>query len=415
MQNTHFKALIEETAKKINDLEMPYIERAKYDDWLLIDDTAHFSESVIIEEPLTQSHLAGQIVTNSDGQIIMRLSDTLKAQGVVITTLQQAFETEATLMEQHFGSVIPVDIDKLTAYNFANMTHGIFVHVPKGVIVDKPIEVMVHLTNNQPFNQRQLILMERESQLNFIERFASDTHTEQSLSLVSEVVILENAAVNYNGLDGFGSGTTSYVKRYAAVANDGRIDWSVGMFNDGDAILDLDTYLNGRGSESEVAIVGVSTDKQTQIVDTKVVNRGHYSVGNILQHGVILDAARLTFNGIGLIENGAKFADSQQESRVLMLTEEARGDANPILLIEEFEVTAGHAASSGQVDQDQMYYLMSRGLAREVAEYLVVRGFLGPVLTKMPSQEVRQQCLTLMDAKLTKNYNVLKEIGENHV
>ena len=109
----------------------------------------------------------------------------------------------------------------------------------------------------------------------------------------------------------------------------------------------------------------------------------------------------MTFNGIGLIEKYAKGADAQQESRVLMLSEKARGDANPILLIEEFEVTAGHAASVGQVDEEQLYYLMSRGLSREAAEYLVVRGFLGPVIVQMPSAEIRRQLVEIIDRKLS--------------
>ena len=105
-------------------------------------------------------------------------------------------------------------------------------------------------------------------------------------------------------------------------------------------------------------------------------------------------------NGIGLIEKNAKHADAQQESRVMMLSDEARGDANPILLIEEFEVTAGHAASAGQLDEQQLYYLMSRGLPRQEAEYLVVRGFLGSVIQEMPSQLVRDQMVAIIDRKL---------------
>ena len=93
-------------------------------------------------------------------------------------------------------------------------------------------------------------------------------------------------------------------------------------------------------------------------------------------------------------------SNAQQESRVMMLSDEARGDANPILLIEEFEVTAGHAASAGQLDEQQLYYLMSRGLPRQEAEFLVVRGFLGSVIQEMPSQLVRDQMVAIIDRKL---------------
>ena len=117
--------------------------------------------------------------------------------------------------------------------------------------------------------------------------------------------------------------------------------------------------------------LALSSGRQVQGIDTRVTNYGCNSIGNILQHGVILEKATLTFNGIGHIIKGAKGADAQQESRVLMLSDQARSDANPILLIDENDVTAGHAASIGQVDPEDMYYLMSRGLDKATAERLV--------------------------------------------
>ena len=110
----------------------------------------------------------------------------------------------------------------------------------------------------------------------------------------------------------------------------------------------------------------------------------------------------MTFNGIGHIIRGAKGADAQQESRVLMLSDKARSDANPILLIDENDVTAGHAASIGQVDPEDMYYLMSRGIDKDTAERLVVRGFLGAVIGEIPVKEVRQEMIAVIESKLDK-------------
>ena len=131
-----------------------------------------------------------------------------------------------------------------------------------------------------------------------------------------------------------------------------------------------------------------------------MTNIGPRSIGHILQHGVILEDATLTFNGIGHILKGAKGADAQQENRVLMLSRTARGDANPLLLIDENDVQAGHAASVGRVDEQQMYYLMSRGLSKEVAQRLVIRGFLGAVLSEIPDKNVRQQLTDTIERKL---------------
>ena len=122
--------------------------------------------------------------------------------------------------------------------------------------------------------------------------------------------------------------------------------------------------------------------------------------GHILQHGVILAKSSLIFNGIGHIIHGAKGADAQQESRVLMLSTKARGDANPILLIDDNDVSAGHAASVGRVNEEQLYYLMSRGLPKKLAERLVIRGFLGPSLTAVPSISVRKRLSDMIEEKL---------------
>jgi Fe-S cluster assembly protein SufD len=115
---------------------------------------------------------------------------------------------------------------------------------------------------------------------------------------------------------------------------------------------------------------------------------------------VILEKAALIFNGIGHIVKGARGADAQQENRVLMLSRTAHGYANPILLIDENDVKAGHAASVGRVDASQMYYLMSRGLTKDVAQRLVIRGFLGAVLTAIPLPTVQQELIDTIERKL---------------
>ena len=136
-------------------------------------------------------------------------------------------------------------------------------------------------------------------------------------------------------------------------------------------------------------------------INNGVTNRGKHSVGNILQRGVLLGRSQLVFNGIGDIIHGASGAKAEQENRLLMMSNEARGNANPILLIDENDVLAGHAASVGQVDQQQLYYLMSRGIDRQQAQRLVIRGFLGVVLSAIPAKTVRQELITTIERKLT--------------
>ena len=390
-------------------LELPTIERVKFNRWPLFNKQIHAAESDI--DPLSYSvadalsledEQSVKLVHAGNQTIMETVPYHLIEQGVIVTDLMEAMMAYPELVQPYLYSVIPPQDDKILAYNTAYLNGGIFVYIPKNTHISVPIEVILLQDSRykQAFNKRVLIVVDENSQVDYLERLQTMGDVANNATIVAEVIVKQGARIKYLSLDTFGAQTHAYVKRYAVTERDAHIEWAVGTLNDGNVILDSDTYLNGDGSESQVAIVGISNERQVQAIDTKVVNRGKHSVGNILQHGVILDRATLTFNGIGLIEKYAKGADAQQESRVLMLSEKARGDANPILLIEEFEVTAGHAASVGQVDEEQLYYLMSRGLSRKDAEYLVIRGFLGPVIVSMPSAKVRQELVNIIDEKL---------------
>ncbi len=221
-----------------------------------------------------------------------------------------------------------------------------------------------------------------------------------SANIIVEVIAKNGAKVKFSAIDQLGEHLSTYMNRRGYIMRDASVDWALGVLNDGNVIADFDSDLVGEGSHAELKAVAISAGRQTQAIDTRVTNKAPYSIGHILQHGVIRERGTLTFNGIGHIIKGAKGADAQQESRVLMLSDQARGDANPILLIDENEVTAGHAASVGRVDPEEMYYLLSRGLHKEEAERLVIRGFLGSVLTAIPVKEVQKELIEVIEGKL---------------
>ena len=241
--------------------------------------------------------------------------------------------------------------------------------------------------------------------MTYLERL--ETYGSSSVSATAnitvEVIAQTGAQIKFSAIDRLGENVTAYISRRGKLDDDSMIDWAIGVMNEGNVIADFDSDLFGRGSHADMKVVALSRGKQIQGIDSRVTNYGCNSIGNILQHGVILEKGTLTFNGIGHIIKGAKGADAQQESRVLMLSDKARSDANPILLIDENDVTAGHAASIGQVDPEDMYYLMSRGLDQATAERLVVRGFLGSVIVEVPVKEVRVEMIETIDEILAKN------------
>jgi Fe-S cluster assembly protein SufD len=247
-----------------------------------------------------------------------------------------------------------------------------------------------------------LIVADEHSEFTYLETFqmTGEGAVKSSANIVVEVVTLPGAKVKFSAIDRLGENVTAYMTRRGHLLNDSSIDWAIGVMNDGNMAGDFDSDLMGNGSHADMKVVAASSGRQIQGIDSRVTNFGNHSVGHIFQHGVILDSSTLTFNGIGHFIKGAKGADAQQESRVLMLSDKARGDANPILLIDENEVTAGHAASIGRVDPEDMYYLMSRGITEEEAKRLVIRGFLGSVLVNIPIRKMQNDFIAMLEGKL---------------
>ena len=344
-----------------------------------------------------------QVGTNT---VLEQLPADLISQGVVFTDLTTALEEIPEVVEAFFGKAVAYDEDKLAAYNYAYFNSAAVLYVPDNVEVDLPVEGYFYQDgiSNVPFNKHILIIAGKNSKVTSLERIETLGEATEKASAKNsvEVIAQDGAQVKFAAIDRLGENVTTYISRRGRIGRDASLDWALGIMNEGNVIADFDSDLIGDGSHANLKVIGLSSGRQVQGIDTRVTNYGNNSVGHILQHGVILERGTLTFNGIGHIVKGAKGADAQQESRVLMLSDKARSDANPILLIDENEVTAGHAASIGQVDPEDMYYLMSRGLDQDTAERLVIRGFLGAVITEIPVKEVRDEMISVTDTKLNK-------------
>ncbi len=298
---------------------------------------------------------------------------------------------------------VKVDEHKLTALHAALMNGGAFLYVPKNVQVETPVQaVYVHESNDTALFNHVLIVAEDHSSVTYVENYISTVNPKEAVfNIISEVVTGDNASVTYGAVDNLSAGVTTYVnRRGAARGRDSKIEWALGLMNDGDTISENTTNLYGDGTYGDTKTVVVGRGEQTENFTTQIIHFGKASEGYILKHGVMKDAASSIFNGIGKIEHGASKANAEQESRVLMLSEKARGDANPILLIDEDDVTAGHAASVGRVDPIQLYYLMSRGIPKEEAERLVIYGFLAPVVKELPIEGVKKQLVSVIERKV---------------
>lgn len=398
--------LRKEALAKTEELDLPKIERVKFHRWPLFNITTDNMTSEAGNVPAFDEMKDNPVIVQQGTTTVFeQISADLAEKGVIFTDLNTAMQEHSDLMQQYYMSkAVMVDEDKLTAFHAAFMNSGVFLYVPKNVVIEEPLEA-IFLNDGasaQHYFKHILIVAEENSEFSYLERFRTtgEQTAKISASIMVEVIAKAGAKVKYSAVDQLGEKVTAYMNRRGYIMRDAMVDWAIGVMNDGDVVADFDSDLVGEGGHAEVKVVAISGGRQTQGIETRVTNKAPHTIGHILQHGVIRERGTLTFNGIGHILKNAKGSDAQQESRVLMLSDGARGDANPILLIDENEVTAGHAASVGRVDPEEMYYLMSRGLRKEAAERLVIRGFLGSVITAIPIRAVQKEIIEVIEGKL---------------
>ncbi|MFE8702322.1 Fe-S cluster assembly protein SufD [Cytobacillus sp. FJAT-54145] len=403
-----------EALANVETLPLPKPDKTKIDKWNFTQFDKHIVKS---DDYGTLNDLPEEVrsLINADSSdqnlyiqrnnrpTILSVSAELQEKGVVFVDMFTAAREHGDLLQKYFmkDGVKPYE-HKLTALHAALVNGGMFLYVPKNVELTNPIQaVFIHDDAEANVFNHVLVVAEANSAVTYVENYISTVDSANSIfNIVSEVIANDNARVQYGAVDTLAKGTTTYVNRRGVAGRHARIEWALGLMNDGNTISENVTNLMGDGSLGDTKTVVVGRGEQIQNFTTKVVHFGKNSEGYILKHGVMKDSASSIFNGIGKIEHGASKSNAEQESRVLMLSEKARGDANPILLIDEDDVTAGHAASVGRVDPLQLYYLMSRGIPQSEAERLVIHGFLAPVVNELPIEGVKKQLVEVIERKV---------------
>jgi Fe-S cluster assembly protein SufD len=244
-----------------------------------------------------------------------------------------------------------------------------------------------------------LVVAEANSRVDLVAGFVGTEDRSAVNNAVVEVFVGENANVRVATVNSLGKEAVDFTCRRSVVAKDGRLEWIVADLSDGRVLSDNTTNLNGKGGNVRVKAVVLGAGEMRSNVTNSIYHHAEYTESDIHARSVMKDEASSVLNSITKIEKGARKSDGQQSSKVLMLHPKARGDANPILLIDENDVKAGHAASVGRIDPVQLYYLMSRGIPREEAEKLIIYGFLDAVISEIPSEALRERIHRVIERK----------------
>ena len=292
--------------------------------------------------------------------------------------------------------------EKFAAHNAALWKHGLLVHVPRGVVLEQPLYVRItNAVEGGSLFWRLLIVAEPESRFAVIEEYASSAPDLSSYSNAAvEIVVQQTAKVEYVSVQNLSRGTYHFASHHARVERDAELDWVTGGFGSAKGKVRIQNDLAGPGATSRVTGAYFVDGTQHLDYDTFQEHMAPSTTSDFAFKGALRDTARAVWRGMIRVEEGAQKTNAYQENRNLLLSKTAHADSIPGLEILANDVRCTHGATLGQVDREQLFYLMTRGLSRAEAERLIVRGFFQDVLDRVELEPVREALAAALEARI---------------
>jgi len=346
---------------------------------------------------------SGHIVV-IDGHVVHADVDaSLAKQGVIVMSLHDAVEEHPALVQKHLATdAVPAEEGKFAALNAALWADGVFLYVPKGVRLEVPVRVTRWFTEpGAAYLSRVLIVAERESQVSYVDEVLSDDFAQQMFtSTAVEVIARDGAQVQYVAVQRLGKGAFYQAVQRTLAGRDATLDTLNVALGASVSRIDLNARLLGPGANSDMLGLYFGDGDQHFDFNTSQDHVSPNTSSDLLYKGALDGSSRGVFRGIIRVHPGAQRTDAYQTNRNLLLSPNARADSLPNLEIEADDVKCSHGATVGELDAEAKFYLMSRGLDRIQAERLVVMGFLGEVLARLPLGGVVEKVTRVIEEKL---------------
>jgi Fe-S cluster assembly protein SufD len=348
------------------------------------------------------SDRAGLLVQYNSANTAEELRDELRAKGVIVCSLDQAARDYPDLVRRYFMTeAIPVTYNKFTALHAAFWSGGTFIYVPKNVEVEAPIQGVLYAdAPDLGLFGHTLIVAEDNARLTYVEEYSSAESAGAGFSSsVSELFLARGAQVRYVSMQEFAPRTTSFSAQRAVQRADSNLNWlsvSVGArFAKGN----VETHLTEAGASAEM--LGLFFGNEDQFIDyhTTQEHIAPNTTSDLLYKGVLSDRARSVFSGMIRVHEGAQKTDAYQTNRNLLLSDEARADSIPNLEIGANDVRCSHGATVAPLDEDEIFYLQSRGIGRPEATKIIVDGFFEPILIRIPLESIQERLRDFIDHK----------------
>jgi Fe-S cluster assembly protein SufD len=348
----------------------------------------HRGQTPVSAESMLEIDVAALATVSEDGVVIERAPE-----GVVFEPLSDSHELVGTLV----GSD-----EKFAAHNRAEWKHGLLVRVPKGVEVARPLYVRVtgSVTDAAHF-WRVLVVAEEGSRLSFIEEHASAAADLAGYSnSVTELFVGDGAKLEYVSIQNLSQETWHFASHRATVGRDAELDWVAGGFGSKKGKIRIQNDLAGQGGTSRVTGAYFADGAQHLDYDTLQRHIAPNTTSDFAFKGALRDKATAVWRGMIRVEEDAQKTNAYQENRNLLLSPEAHADSIPGLEIEANDVRCTHGATVSQVDRDELFYCMARGLSRGEAERLIVRGFYQEIFDRIELEPVRAALQTALEARI---------------
>ncbi|GAB3702554.1 SufD family Fe-S cluster assembly protein [Halorubrum pallidum] len=324
---------------------------------------------------------------------------------VVVLPFTEAFDEYGDVIEANFGSVLDPEHNYLTALSVALFTTGTFVYVPEGVDVED-VTVRAEMNSQSLFSQT-LVVAEESSSVTILEAIesgdesaAAGTADDRYFSNLVEIVAGENSNVQFGSLQNLDSDTYTYSLKRAVTDTYATVDWIESNFGSKLTRSDVETELNGDGSESQIVGTFFGTDDQHFDINARVWHQAEQTTADLVTRGVLDDVARSVYEGVQDVGEDAWNTSSYQRENTLMLSDDAEADASPKLIIHNHDTEASHSATVGQVDAEDLFYLESRSIDSRTARNMLVEGFFVPVLEEIAVDEFRDDVQELVIQRL---------------
>ena len=308
--------------------------------------------------------------------------------GVIFSDPETAFKEHPDIFREYFGTVIPSLDNKFAALNSAVWSGGSFIYVPKGVKIDYPLQAYFRI-NSESMGQfeRTLIIADEGSQIHYVEGCTAPVYSSASLhSAVVEIICKKNSRVRYSTIQNWSNNVYNLVTKRAIAEEGAVMEWVDGNLGSRVTMKYPSVYLNGEGSHGEVLSIAFAGEGQHQDAGGKIVHNAPNTTSKIISKSISKNGGRTSYRGLIKASKNATNCKSNVVCDALMLDEDSQSDTYPYIEVDSDQVNIEHEARVSKIGEEQLFYLMSRGLTEEDASAMIVNGFIEPLVKELPME-----------------------------